>query len=621
MRRLSKLDCARLAIFLLICLAALLLGSGKWSPDAYRRVRSALGDWRQVRLLSQMRDPRIAIVDIDERSLDAIGPWPWPRAVLAQLLQNLFEQHHVKAVGLDILLPEPGQAQGDAALLALARNHPLVFAQAFDLSDNAGAPHAGHLAGGSAIVGQARAAMGTPEASGYVANFFDDPGLCAGHVTPWSDQDGVVRSISPSIAYGGRAYPMLAWAVLHCRPTGSEPSVAIDALQTDSRGRLSIPFGRSVQSFDVVPALEVLSGTAPPELLDGRYVLVGSSALGLTDHVATPVGSWLPAVIVHAELVSALLDGTMEGPAAAFGTRLSQLWTACAIVAFGILFRTQRPTFALFVLVATTTLWMAIVAWTRAVPDEFAALPLVPVFVYVLVQAPMEWVSSQAAIRSFERRFSRYLPPVVLKEIVRRRGVAAFEPERRTISVLFADIEGYTRLAERMPPEQLAAMTELVLTRLTQCVRDTDGTLDKYIGDSLMAFWGAPLEQDDHADRALDCACAMLRAIDALNDAELPLIIEEAIHVRIGVNSGSAVVGEIGSTLRQSYTAIGDAINVASRLQDHAKVVQTDLLIGRETARLSTRHAPREFGHATLRGRVAPELIYVLEDARSRACV
>ncbi|WP_062081487.1 CHASE2 domain-containing protein [Caballeronia udeis] len=606
----------RLTLFALISLIAWLLGTGLWSPEPYRRVGFALDDWRQSYLLSDRHDRRIALIDIDERSLDAIGPWPWPRAVIAQIARNLFEQYHAKVVGLDILLPERGDAEGDSALLALGHRYPLVFAQAFDLSGDPDAPHTGHINSGRTEKANASRA---PVASGFVANFFDDSDVCAGHVTPHADPDGVVRSIAPLIQFGGLTYPMFAWQLMTCRGAERPLPVSIESLPTNRRGLMNIPFQLGMRSFDVISALDVLAGTAPPALLTNRRVLIGSSSIGLTDHVASPIEPWLPAVVVHAELLSYLLDSEARGAFITSGRGLSMLWTACSIIIFALLFRRQRAPVALTVLLVTTSIWLAFVFSTRAVAAGLAALPLVPAAVYMLIQAPIEWISSQAEIRSFERRFSLYLPPTVLREIVRRRGLKAFTPERRQISVLFVDIEGYTRLAEQVPPEQLATMTDVILTRLTQCVYDTDGTLDKYIGDSLMAFWGAPLEQLDHADRALDCARAMLHEVDALNRCVDPVMGGQTIRVRIGVNSGGAVVGELGSTFRQSYTAIGDAVNVASRLQDYAKVVKTDLLIGQETGRLVNRHALRTFGNATLRGRITPELLYVLEEVGTDA--
>jgi adenylate cyclase len=614
--RLSRLDRIRLTIFVLISLAVWLLGTGAWSPEPYQRISFALDDWRQSKMLTSAPDARIALVDIDERSLELIGAWPWPRAVMARLAQNLFTQYHAKAVGLDIMFPEAGAPDGDRALLAVAHQYPLVFAQAFDVSGDAQAPHAGHV--GGALAAQVDA-LHAPVADGFVGNFFNSPDVCVGHVTPHTDLDGVVRSIPPLIRYAGSAYPMLAWQMLHCRTAGQSPALSIASLPVDARGLMHVPFRRSMQLFDVLPAFEVLAGTAPSAQLRDRYVLVGSSALGLTDHIASPIDPWLPAVIVHAELLTELLNVEAKHGFAPPGAWLPILWTAVAIIVFALLFRLQRASVALLALIAATSLWFALALSTRAVTANLAALPLVPASVFLLVQAPIEWISSQAAIRSFERRFSRYLPPTVLREIVRRRGLTAFKPERRQISVLFVDIEGYTRLAEQMPPERLVAITEVILTRLTWCVYDTAGTLDKYMGDALMAFWGAPLEQKDHADRALDCARAMLHELDALNRSDELLFDVQPIRVRIGVNSGSAVVGELGSTSRQSYTAIGDAINVASRLQEFAKVVESDLLIGQGTARHTSRHRLRAFAHANLRGRTAPELLYVLDEGEADA--
>ncbi|WP_245254460.1 CHASE2 domain-containing protein [Paraburkholderia sp. LEh10] len=593
-------------------LLSVLLATG-WQPQPYARLAFALDDWRQAHTQVQHPDTRVTLVDIDEHSLEIIGPWPWPRALIARLAQTLFDQYHARTVGLDILFPDAAKPQDDEALLTVARRYPLVFAQAFDLSRNEGAPRAGHV---SAPRNPVAVSWKPPLATGYVANFFDDPAVCAGHVTPVADFDGVVRAIPPVVRYAGTLYPMFGWQMLHCADSASPRGPSIASLPVDARGAVRIPFRHGSQAFNVVSALQVLTGTAPAELLRSRYVIVGSSALGLTDHIATPVDAWLPAAVVHAEILTWLLDAQARGAFAAASALLPLAWTAVTIVLFALLFRRSRAPAALLALVATTAAWLAIGITTPLVAADLIALPLVPAVAFIVIQAPVEWISSQATIRSFEQRFSRYLPPTVLREIVRRHGLTAFKPERRRISVLFVDIEGYTRLAEQMTPEQLVAMTELVLTRLTRCVHDTQGTLDKYIGDAIMAFWGAPLEQHDHADRAMDCAVAMLKELEALNDADDPLLIDQMVRARIGINTGSAVVGELGSTTRQSYTAIGDAINVASRLQDYAKIAGTDLLVGEETAKAVTRHKLHPYAQTTLRGRVAPEMLYVLGEHR-----
>ena len=612
----SRLDRLRLAIFGLTLLATCLLAARVGAPPLYARIGYALDDWRQVQTLIPTPDARVALVDIDEHSLETVGPWPWPRALIAQLVRTLFEQYHTRSVGLDILFPEASQANDDEALLDVARRYPLVFAQTFSFSTTDHPPRVG-LTGG-ALASRERAGQ-IPVASGFVGNFFSRADLCVGHVTPHTDPDGVVRSVAPLIRYGPRVYPMFAWQLLACRAgTGAPPDPA--ALPGEANGLFHVPFRRTAATYDVLPAVDVLAGRAPAGLLRGRYVVVGSSALGLNDHIASPIDPWLPAMVVHAELLDALLD-LQPAPSAAslaFARWLPLAWAIVSLVALAWLSRQRRAAITLPVACATTALWLTALLWLRAVPADQLALPLVPASVFVFVQAPLEWIASIVAMRAFERRFSQYLPQSVLRHIIWRSDHHALKPQRRQITVLFADIEGYTMLAEQMPPEQLVAMTEVVLTRLTQCVYDTEGTLDKYMGDALMAFWGAPLAQPDHARRALDCAQAMLREVAAINREATALPHGRALRVRIGVNSGSAMAGELGSASRQSYTVIGDAVNVAARLQEYARTAATELLVGQETARLATGYPLRMISEVTLRGRGAPEQLFVLDEPEAR---
>jgi adenylate cyclase len=612
--RLSRLDRLRLAIFGLTLLATCLLAARAGAPPLYERLGYALDDWRQVHTLLATPDARVVLVDIDEHSINAVGPWPWPRALIAQLARTLFVQYGTRSVGLDILFPEASQSADDEALLDVARRYPLVFAQTFSFVNSDHPPLVGQTGGALAL---REPMQSMPLASGFVGNFFSETDLCVGHVTPHADADGVVRNVAPLIRYGEHVYPMFAWQLLACR-AGSKSGTPLPdpaALPGETNGLFHVPFRRSAATYDVVPAVDVLAGRAPAALLRGRYVVLGSSALGLNDHIASPIDPWLPAMVVHAELLDALLD-QQSGVSSMhrFARWLPLAWALVALALLTWLSRQRRAALTLPVAAATTALWVATLLWLSELPADQIALPFVPVIVFVFVQAPLEWTASLVAVRRFERRFSQYLPQAVLRHIMRRADQSALEPQRRQITVMFADIEGYTMLAEQMPPEQLVAMTEVVLTRLTQCVYDTEGTLDKYMGDALMAFWGAPLEQPDHARRALDCAQAMLREVAAINREATVLPHGRALRVRIGVNSGSAMAGELGSASRQSYTVIGDAVNVAARLQEYARTAKTDLLVGHETAHLACGYPLRMISEVTLRGRGAPERLYVLDE-------
>lgn len=627
LRRAGRRDAVRWTIAAAALVLVSLLGSGHWTPEPYWRAVNALDDWRQGLIATEEPSAQVAIVDIDELSLNTIGPWPWPRALQARLLGALFEQEKARVVGLDIVFPEPEPVSaGDDALLALAQRHPLVFAQVFDFSAPERASRSGALSGATVLAADDSWMRHAPGASGYIGNFFPaQQQPCTGHVTPSPDPDGAVRSIAPFIRHEGALYPMLALQMIRCASPLADDGSRLGALATTlpkarEAGYTAIPFHRAHVAFESFSALDILTGKVPPGRLDGRYVLVGSSAMGLSDRIATPIDPWLPGVVAHAELLDWLL-GERAGPT--YRTSLSWLpllWAVLSILLFAWTFRSHKAGHALAMLTAGTAAWCA-----TAVLLPMAGYPLrvdPPLLVaglFLFVQAPFEWITAQAQARAFGLRFGRYLPPEVLRQILERGDEAAFEPRRHLISVLFVDIAGYTTMAESLEPEELLALTDRILSRLTEHVHAFGGTLDKYIGDAVMAFWGAPLTVPDHADRALSCARAMLDGMNQLN-AELEELFprrrgEPPICIRVSVNSGEAVVGEIGSTMRRSYTALGDSVNIAARLLDYAREVGQPLLVGQRTAWLCERHTLHLIAETALRGRQHREQVYVLSPA------
>lgn len=596
-----------------------LLGSGAWSPRWFHRVEDMLADIRWRLGASTGRSERVVIVEIDEASLDAVGPWPWQREVVAQLARELLERHGARAVALDMVFPEARDAGADAALLALARRHRLVFSQAFDLTP--AAVRAGHPGGALAPWAATTSPADVPAATGYLGNFFTPmPDDCVGHITPQVDADGVVRRMAPVIGYDGRRYPMLAAAVLLCGRAGLPAALRwselapLLAMDGEAGGFLAVPWRHAREGFVVFSAAEVLARRMPPGAVAGRYVLVGASALGLSDHVVSPHDPRLPGVMAHAEMLDWLLaEAAAPSPRLALPW-LGWVWTLASVLGLAWLFRRGNLLAAYGAMAGLAVLWLlALLILPAGAAGRAAVLPGIACFLLLLLQAPMEWALARAQARQFERRFRRYLPPAVMDTLLRRRGYEAMRPMRRTLTVLFADMEGYTALAETMAPERLVEVTEIVLGELTARIHAAGGTVDKYMGDAVMAFWNAPLDQPDHADRGLDCACEMLAGMPALNarlQAACPGL--APVRICIGLHSGDAVVGEIGSPLRQSYTAIGDTVNIASRLQDLCKAVSADLLVGWGTEALARRHALLPAGRARLRGRSRAEAIYAV---------
>lgn len=624
-------DRIRLFIAGLATLLVLLLGTQTWSPNWLLRAELLAYDWHtsvRHQPLAENRD--VAIVDIDEASIDAIAGWPWPREIIAHLLKTLLTQYQPRSIGLDIVFPEAVDVVGDQRIAQLAMTNAISLAQVFDLSGRSDAPKVGQPSGALPIA--ALAAMQgrgnlhgesdssrVPMADGYIANhkaLASAP--CVGHISPQPDFDGQVRRIAPLIRYQDRVYPMLALSLLACGQSNAERARLLQASAALTRdGYMRIPYRTGLQGYTVIPAADILSGRAPVDLIAQRHVLIGSSALGLGDRVSTPIHPWLPGVVLHAELLSALIHEQQQPTERKDFHGLSWVWALGSIVLLAIAFARARARTALLLLVVLAALWLLIA--DQLLLHEHAvnvSLPLVPLAVFLFLQAPFEWMHTQSAARSFAMRMRKYLPPVLLDQLVREsRDETLLRPARHLISVLFVDVRGYTATAETMQPEKLAEFTQTILGTLTTEVQRQDGTLDKYMGDALMAFWGAPLTQHDHAERAVKAGVGMLHAVAELNET-LPSRYPELppIEIRIGIASGESVVGELGTPQRRSYTAIGDAVNLASRLQDHAKTTTHHLLMSEATANALRGIELISLSPVVIRGRSRAERLYALHD-------
>lgn len=556
-----------------LALLVVLLGSHIWRPDFYVRAELLLQDvrLRVQRAHARVEDP--VLIDIDEASLASIGPWPWPRELVAYLVTRL--QHAgARLVVLDMLFPDIRDSQGDAALRAL-------------------------LARPGVVVG-VLPALGTASSLGQAR--------CSGHIASVNEQDGVVRHVRPW--QDGR--PMLALAALACDPARAalfanyrqhlRRQLALSA--NDRADSVLIPWRHTMDEFTVLPATALLAGPLPRHALAGRVVLVGSSAIGLADRIASPLQSPVSGMMVHAELLADALAVDHVRPSD--WRLLSWCWSLGALILLGMLTSFEHGT-------GVITLWLSLLAgWVLVLgllPVLHPLHPLLPLVVLgaVLLQLPAEWLAAQARFNQLGRRMARYLPRDVLVETLRqhRSGRDVTAPSRREITVMFADLDGFTRIAEQMSPERLSELMSALLEVMTQVVHNHRGTLDKYLGDGLMAFWGAPLQQDDQVDLALDTAVALQRSMDAWNASDRLQRFPELgpLHVSIGIHHGEAVVGDLGSSQRQTYTAMGDTVNVAQRLQEQAKGARGMALVGATVAAKATRHVLLPVSNLSVRGR------------------
>lgn len=628
----------RAAVLLLPLLLALLHTLGTLPLGVLDRLDDLIYDTRLRLTAPQTLDERIVIVDIDERSMAQVGRWPWPRDRVAALLDRLFDEQQVRLVGMDTVFAEPDPGRDEVLARAL-QGRPVVLGYYFT-SDRDGFT-TGQLP--EPVLRQSDLA-GHPVAltrwDGYGANL---PALIAaapqaGFFNSITDRDGVVRSLPLLAMHGEGIHESLALAMY--RRLLDMPAVApgfspqrwlpdayeglqsvrllrgdrVAAIPVDGRGAALVPFrgegGPRGGSFRYVPAADVLQGRLAPGSLQGRIVLLGFTAPGLLDLRATPMGEAYPGVEVHANLLGGLLDGRLAvRPDYARGYEMLML------VVVGLLLAVLLPrlgagrgaVFSLGVLAALAGLNHVLHA-THGLVLPLASALVLTVFVYGI---HMSWgyLVEGSAKRRLARLFGTYVPPELVSEMLHspeRYGMAA---TTREMTVMFCDIKGFTAIAEAMEPQQLQALLNALLSRLSAVVNRHRGTIDKFMGDCLMAFWGAPIETGAHAALAVEAALAIEAEVEAFNRERRGQGLAE-IGVGVGLSTGIMCVGDMGSDIRRSYTVIGDAVNLGSRLEGLSRVYGVTIVASDRTRELAPGFVWQEVDRVRVRGRAQAEAIH-----------
>lgn len=590
----------------LIALVALVLGAWlQWHQEP--GVATAANEWLRDKFIQWQAvdtpERRVLVVDIDESSVAAL-PWPWPRARIADLVE-LALADSARGVALDILLEKPADSAGDMRLAMLADHGPLVLAQMFDYL-HADAPlSGGQLVGGIPV----RAAGGALGAHGYLANH---AGFArarhAGNIGVMPDSDGTLRRLPMQTLYRGSMYPTLSLALLDCCDAAT-PAL-FPALLPIER----IPYARNWLAYDVIKAGELLAGRMPAGLARDRLVLIGSSSLSLGDRVSTPLGAADAGLLVHAAMLSGLLDRRQGLAPAPLPGRLIGAAFVLAIVLLTSHTLPRRSAAAnALLLAACALLWLALAAWLAPHDPLFA--PAAPLFccLYLLaVAVPFHWELTQRRSRQLLGTLRQYVAGEVVDELLRSDLKDPLAPRRLEVTTLVADMEGYTGQVESLSLEDAARLTTDFLECLTRPVLERHGTLDKYTGDGLVAFWGAPLPNPEHADLALDAAERILHEVASFSAARMAAG-KPALRVRIGIESGIAMAGDYGTAARSIYTAVGDSVNTAARLEQVARDHPHDVILGEGTAALARRHRLLLLGEHRLRGKGRPTRIYTLD--------
>ena len=620
--------------------------------------------------------PDVVIAVIDEKSVDEIGRWPWPRSKIAEMITRL-SQDGAKSIGFDIGFFEPDENTNitlidrlsdeltrlglkDAALTTLLKRErdladndlilaraihdsttPVVLGYFFHITEDASVAHItpevvqakidSIVNGNYSFVRMSSPDLDLGENTVYKA-FLPESNIptlaktaqASGYFNMFPDVDGTVRWVPMAIQCRDRYYQPVSLqslrfflgdvpASLSVTDIGVETiSVGPYKLPTDEMGRLLVNYRGPGGTFPHYPITDIISGRCPPGTFKDKIVLVGATAVGIYDLRVTPFDSIFPGIEIHANVLDNILQQD-------FLVRPG--WVAvldlAAVVIIGLFLGFILPRFSAIVgpLLGIGVTGVVTVAnyimFTRGLWINFTYPLLTMILVYSAVTV-FRYVTEEREKKKIKGAFSYYVNPSVVTEMLKNPDMLKLGGDKRVMTVLFSDIRNFTTISERLEPEALVHLLNQYLTVMTDLVFKYDGLVDKYIGDAVMAVWGAPLIQPDHALLACRSSLEMMKALEELRakwaaeDPNIPFI-----DIGIGLNSGPMVVGNMGSQTRFDYTVMGDAVNLASRLEGANKQYGTHIIIGEITyAQVNEVICCRELDSVTVKGKELPVRIY-----------
>lgn len=602
-------------------------------PYAVRTARETTFDiFQQIRPRPAPENLPLRIVDIDEASLAAIGQWPWSRRDMARIAERLTELG-AAAVAFDVLFSEPDRLS-PSAIVAGGEDYDALFATALSAGPTvlvmsravagaeAPAPKAGFAMTGEDVL------PNLPSLDGVAAPLpiLADAASGLGVASLDREGAGVARRLPLLWSNGTAPLPTLAVEALRVAQGVSTLVVLGDTARAGTVtglriGALDVPTGpsgdlwlyyRQLPASTYVPAAQVLADTyrdlAP--LLSGHIVLVGASAAGLLDIRASALGEAVPGVSIHLQALEQILTGTYLQRADWVGGLELLLITLSGLAVVLVLLLTGPLVGLLFSImiaaVGTAGSWLAFSQFGLLVDPSFA---LFSVLVAYAAMAFFQFAVTDADKRRIRKAFAHYVEPSLLTQIEANAGLLKLGGDVRELSVMFSDVRNFTALSERTAPAELVGILNRLFAGLGAAIIAHLGTIDKFMGDAIMAFWNAPVDVPDHARHACEAALDMRSALRALNAQQTSV---EPIAIGIGISTGPALVGNMGFEARFDYSCIGDTVNVASRLESACKTVCYDILVTAETRAAAPELAYLAAGSVVLKGISQPEPIHLL---------
>ena len=628
----------------------------------FQRLELQAYDARLLVTMPEKIDPRVVIIDIDEKSTAVEGRFPWRRDKLSTLVTQLFDNYKVKVVGFDVFFPEADNSSGLANLEVLGqtsfksnREFQEKLAElrpSLDFDAQFAETIKKHsvvlsFAGNNERAGLQKLELGAlplpafsvatfnnqvisaPEISGYSGNLkaLQEAASATGHILPQIDFDGVTRRLPLFIKFKDGYYESLALATYRAyldnepikvilrddegdnRPKIKNVQLRNTTIPLDDDGSVLIPFRGASPMYRYISATDVIRGNLTKGELEGKIALVGTSAQGLFDLRSAPVGEVYPGVETHANMLSGYLDNNLKRKPP-YDTAIKALMALVIGLPLAIALIKMNPVVAtITVLVMAAAVTAFNMYWWYQGYVLPLALPLLLIGALYLLNMAYGFFIEARSRRQITGIFGTYVPKELVDEMAKDPGTYTTKGESREMTVLFSDVRNFTTISEGLAPTELTALMNAYLTHMTVSIQEDRGTIDKYIGDAIMAFWGAPLRDEKHAEHALKAALAMQIKVKEIG----PEFIKRGwpkLEIGVGLNCGMMNVGDMGSTFRRAYTVLGDSVNLAARLEGLTKEYGVGILVSENIVKAVPAVIYRELDRVRVKGKLLPISIY-----------
>ncbi|NLI29986.1 MAG: adenylate/guanylate cyclase domain-containing protein [Nitrospiraceae bacterium] len=593
------------SVFLGCCLAFFCAALLLLRPAYLEQIENHTLDYR-FKLRGPLANPgTVVIAAIDEKSISRLGRWPWSRERLAQLVDRL-HGYGAEIVVFDIILSEK-EANDRRLAQSLERAGNVLLPLVFEFEKSPHPKPAGDLLMPAAFVSVANAERFEKLNPIHAENVLMPVPLLAaqamwlGYINMIPDADGVVRWEMLAIEHDGYLYPPITLAAAAMYKGIPWDRVGIDATQavnlgpdrvaTDQWGRMLINYYGPGHSFRHIPIIDILDGTVDPKMLQRKIVLVGATAVGIYDLRVTPFDAAMAGVEKHASVITSLLEQRL--------LRKAPLWMDLVfLLLFGIAAALLIPRFravqAALVMAALLFSCGALAAFLFTGNGIVLTMiyPLLNITGTFLVITIYNYAVEERYSKQIRAMFSSYVTERVVNELIKNPDMAKLGGERREVTVLFSDVKGFTAFSERHSPEEVVSILNEYLTAMTDVIFRWEGTLDKFIGDAIVVFWGAPMPQENHVERAINCALHMHQRLGELQE-KWKAEGKPVLSAGIGINTGEVLVGNIGAEgKKMDYTVIGDHVNLGARAEGLTRrydvpIILTEYSVAKLQARMA----------------------------------